>query len=117
MFQEDLWAQSVRWLEGELSDKDVNTWLRPLHPVGYLILATFPSFVFWFSIFLGWLAKVVIVHGEGTLKSGGGSQEPAPPLCAEPFALQIAGRWRDAASACDSIDALIWRPCSAISAR
>lgn len=34
MYQEDLWAQSVRWLEGELSDKDVNTWLRPLHPVG-----------------------------------------------------------------------------------
>lgn len=33
MYQEDLWAQSVRWLEGELSDKDINTWLRPLHAV------------------------------------------------------------------------------------
>ncbi len=33
MYQEDLWAQSVRWLEGELPDRDVNTWLRPLHPV------------------------------------------------------------------------------------
>ena len=33
MYQEDLWAQSVRWLEGELPDKDVNTWLRPLHAV------------------------------------------------------------------------------------
>ncbi|MEQ1439215.1 chromosomal replication initiator protein DnaA [Fontimonas sp. SYSU GA230001] len=34
MPQEDLWTQSVRWLEGELSDKDINTWLRPLQPVG-----------------------------------------------------------------------------------
>jgi chromosomal replication initiator protein len=33
MYQEDLWAQSVRWLEGELPDRDVNTWLRPLHAV------------------------------------------------------------------------------------
>jgi chromosomal replication initiator protein len=33
MYQEDLWAQSVRWLEGELPDKDINTWLRPLHAV------------------------------------------------------------------------------------
>jgi chromosomal replication initiator protein len=33
MHQEDLWAQCVRWLEGELADKDVNTWIRPLHPV------------------------------------------------------------------------------------
>ncbi|MFP5304471.1 MAG: chromosomal replication initiator protein DnaA [Gammaproteobacteria bacterium] len=33
MHQEDLWAQSVRWLEGELPDKDINTWLRPLHAI------------------------------------------------------------------------------------
>lgn len=33
MYQEDLWAQSVRWLEGELPDRDLNTWVRPLHPV------------------------------------------------------------------------------------
>ncbi|MEW6167759.1 MAG: chromosomal replication initiator protein DnaA [Pseudomonadota bacterium] len=33
MHQQDLWAQSVRWLEGELPDKDINTWLRPLHAI------------------------------------------------------------------------------------
>ena len=33
MSTEDIWAQSVHWLEGELSDKDLNTWIRPLHPV------------------------------------------------------------------------------------
>jgi chromosomal replication initiator protein len=30
---EDLWTQCVRWLEGELPDKDINTWIRGLHPV------------------------------------------------------------------------------------
>jgi chromosomal replication initiator protein len=33
MYQQELWAQSVRWLEGELSDRDINTWIRPLHPI------------------------------------------------------------------------------------
>lgn len=33
MSNNDIWAQSVRWLEGELADKDLNTWIRPLHPV------------------------------------------------------------------------------------
>ena len=37
------------------------TWW-PLHPVGYLIYGTFPSVAFWFSIFLGWLAKCVVVR-------------------------------------------------------
>lgn len=33
MHTEDLWIQCVRWLEGELPDKDISTWIRPLHPV------------------------------------------------------------------------------------
>lgn len=33
MSDEDLWAQSVRWLEGELADRELHTWIRPLHPV------------------------------------------------------------------------------------
>ncbi|HET8881505.1 MAG TPA: chromosomal replication initiator protein DnaA [Solimonas sp.] len=33
MQEEDLWAQCVRWLEGELPDRDVHTWIRPLQPV------------------------------------------------------------------------------------
>lgn len=34
----------------------------PLHPIGYIMLETFPSSTFWFSIFLGWLLKVVILR-------------------------------------------------------
>ncbi|HVT35042.1 MAG TPA: DnaA/Hda family protein, partial [Nevskiaceae bacterium] len=30
---EDIWIQCVRWLEAELPDKDISTWIRPLHPV------------------------------------------------------------------------------------
>jgi len=30
---EELWTQCVRWLEAELPDKDVATWIRPLHPI------------------------------------------------------------------------------------
>ena len=33
MHNEDIWIQCVRWLEGELADKDISTWIRPLHPV------------------------------------------------------------------------------------
>jgi chromosomal replication initiator protein len=33
MQNEDIWIQCVRWLEGELPDKDINTWIRPLHSV------------------------------------------------------------------------------------
>lgn len=34
----------------------------PLHPVGYMLLETFPSSTFWFSIFLGWLLKLVLLR-------------------------------------------------------
>jgi hypothetical protein len=34
----------------------------PLHPVGYLIYGTFPSTVMWFSIFLGWVAKRIVLR-------------------------------------------------------
>jgi hypothetical protein len=37
----------------------------PLHPVGFLMLPTTPARVLWFSIFLGWLCKVVIVRFGG----------------------------------------------------
>jgi hypothetical protein len=39
----------------------------PLHPVGYLLYQSYPLAAAWFSIFVGWLAKVLIV------KFGGGS--------------------------------------------
>jgi chromosomal replication initiator protein len=33
MHEQELWNQCLRWLEAELSDRDLNTWLRPLQPV------------------------------------------------------------------------------------
>ncbi len=41
------------------------TWW-PLHPIGYLMLDTFPAAQLWFSIFLGWLAKLLIVRFGGS---------------------------------------------------
>jgi hypothetical protein len=38
----------------------------PLHPIGYLMLDTFPAAHLWFSIFLGWLAKLLIVRFNGS---------------------------------------------------
>ncbi len=40
------------------------TWW-PLHPVGYLMVMTFPSAHLWFSILLGWLCKSLIVRFGG----------------------------------------------------
>lgn len=48
-------------------------WLRsrflwfPLHPIGLLLSLTHPMFMFWFSIFLGWLCKVLITRFGGTM--------------------------------------------------
>jgi len=37
----------------------------PFHPVGYLLVYTYPIQRIWFSIFLGWLAKVLILRFGG----------------------------------------------------
>jgi hypothetical protein len=37
----------------------------PLHPVGYLMCLAYPAHMFWFSIFLGWLAKSLIMRFGG----------------------------------------------------
>jgi hypothetical protein len=37
----------------------------PFHPIGYLISLTYPGHTFWSSIFLGWLAKVLITRFGG----------------------------------------------------
>lgn len=37
----------------------------PLHPVGYLLLNTTPGNLMWFSIFLGWVCKVVCLRVGG----------------------------------------------------
>ncbi len=41
-----------------------NWW--PLHPVGYLMLGTFPGRLLWFSVFLGWFAKRTILYLGGS---------------------------------------------------
>jgi hypothetical protein len=38
----------------------------PLHPIGFLISQTYPLNMIWFSIFLGWLAKIMISRYGGT---------------------------------------------------
>ena len=44
------------------------SWLRlaftwwPLHPIGYMMLQTFSCSTFWFSIFLGWLLKIIMLR-------------------------------------------------------
>jgi hypothetical protein len=38
----------------------------PLHPLGYLMSLSYPMYALWFSIFLGWLAKVVITKFGGS---------------------------------------------------
>ncbi len=38
----------------------------PFHPIGYLMALTYPTATFWFSIFLGWLAKTLISRFGGT---------------------------------------------------
>jgi hypothetical protein len=37
----------------------------PLHPVGYLMCVTFPAYMFWFSIMLAWMCKVLVTRFGG----------------------------------------------------
>jgi hypothetical protein len=37
----------------------------PLHPLGFLMCLTYPMHMLWFSIFLGWLCKVLITRFGG----------------------------------------------------
>jgi hypothetical protein len=37
----------------------------PLHPIGYLMGASWPMINFWFPIFLGWLIKTAVLHFGG----------------------------------------------------
>lgn len=70
MSSEDIWALSMRWLEGELTDKDLNTWVRPLHAVissdRLLLLA--PNRIVLDRVkadFLGQIKKAVKASAEG----------------------------------------------------
>ena len=38
----------------------------PLHPIGYLMATSYSAHAFWFSIFLGWLAKTLIGRYGGS---------------------------------------------------
>jgi hypothetical protein len=40
-------------------------WWWPLHPVGYLMGASWPMINFWFPIFLGWLVKSLVLRYGG----------------------------------------------------
>ena len=47
----------------------------PLHPIGFLLAYSFPLQVLWFSIFIGWLVKAVLLRF-----GGGGVMRRARPL-------------------------------------
>ena len=38
----------------------------PLHPIGYLMITTFPGAHLWLSIFIGWLCQTLIVRFGGS---------------------------------------------------
>jgi hypothetical protein len=37
----------------------------PLHPIGYMVAVTYPMNMLWFSIFVGWMSKVLIMRFGG----------------------------------------------------
>jgi hypothetical protein len=41
------------------------TWF-PLHPVGFLVSQSYPITQIWFSVFIGWLCKVLVTRFGGT---------------------------------------------------
>jgi hypothetical protein len=51
----------------------------PLHPIGFLMIGTFPGAHLWLSVFIGWLAKSLIVRFGG----------PSMYLRAKPFFLGL----------------------------
>jgi hypothetical protein len=38
----------------------------PFHPLGFLMAYSYPMQVLWFSVFVGWLAKVVLTRLGGS---------------------------------------------------
>jgi hypothetical protein len=38
----------------------------PLHPVGYLLVYSYPMMMIWESVFIGWLAKVIVLRIGGS---------------------------------------------------
>lgn len=57
---EQFWAQCVRRLEGRLSDKDINTWIRPLQPkiAGGRLLLLAPNRMVMEKVRSGWLSEI-----------------------------------------------------------
>ena len=61
-----LYAGAGTVLVGVLSMLRLRFVSWPLHPVGFLMVFSYPMKAIWFSIFLGWLAKVMIVKFGGS---------------------------------------------------
>ena len=57
---DNFWAQCVRRLEGRLSDKDINTWIRPLQPKlsGHRLLLLAPNKMVMEKVRAGWLSDI-----------------------------------------------------------
>jgi hypothetical protein len=37
----------------------------PIHPLGFLVAASYPTYQIWFSFFLAWLAKALVMRYGG----------------------------------------------------
>ena len=58
-------AVGVAFTVGLMAARSHFSWF-PLHPVGFILSQTYPLNTLWFSIFLGWLAKVLITRFGGS---------------------------------------------------
>jgi len=50
---------------GTMLARNLFSWF-PLHPIGYIMWSPYVMYAMWFSIFLGWLFKVLIMRFGGT---------------------------------------------------
>ncbi len=62
----------------------------PLHPIGYLMLGTFPGAHLWFSIMIGWALKTLVVRFGGATMFNAGKPIFLGLIVGEAFA---AGFW------------------------
>jgi chromosomal replication initiator protein len=94
---EELWTQCMRWLEAELPDKDIATWIRPLQPVvtreRLLLLA--PNRIVLERVrqdYLGTIRRALRASGgelqpDIELAVGGAESRPPAPVVAAPAAV------------------------------
>jgi hypothetical protein len=59
------WVGGSAVLTGAAASLQLRSSSWPLHPIGLLMMFSFPMRRIWFSIFLGWLIKTLVVKYAG----------------------------------------------------